>query len=123
LSPSASRPCALHEAEREVFGATHAGVAAYLLGLWGLPANIVEAVAFHHAPEKGHTEGFNALAAVHCANGLAHQFFDHDACGLRTAIDPAYLSGLGLQDRLAVWRAACGPESEEPPHSNPARGG
>ncbi len=123
LSLSASRPCALHEAEAEVFGATHAGVAAYLLGLWGLPANIVEAVAFHHAPEKGHTGGFSALAAVHCANALAHQFFDHDGCGFRTAIAPAYLSGLGLQDRLAVWRAACGPESEEPPHSNPARGG
>ena len=42
----------LPDAEMAVFGATHAGLAAYLLGLWGLPAAIVEAVAFHHTPEK-----------------------------------------------------------------------
>ena len=34
-------------------GATHAEVGAYLLGLWGLPFQIVEAVANHHAPERG----------------------------------------------------------------------
>ena len=25
---------------------------AYLLGLWGLPRNVVEVVAFHHNPSK-----------------------------------------------------------------------
>jgi putative nucleotidyltransferase with HDIG domain len=36
------------DSEREVFGADHAQVGAYLLGLWGLPDPIVEAVAWHH---------------------------------------------------------------------------
>ena len=31
---------------------THAEVGAFLLGLWGLPFRIVEAVANHHAPER-----------------------------------------------------------------------
>ena len=39
-------------AEREIFGVTHAEVGAYLLGLWGIPFPIVEAVAFHHRPNE-----------------------------------------------------------------------
>src|ERR1035441_4510947 len=38
----------LYAAERELLGCSHAQVAAYLLGLWGLPSTIVEAVAWHH---------------------------------------------------------------------------
>ncbi|MCC6464589.1 MAG: HDOD domain-containing protein [Planctomycetes bacterium] len=37
----------LNSAEREAFGADHAEVGAYLLGLWNLPAPVIEAVAFH----------------------------------------------------------------------------
>ena len=36
--------------EREVLGVTHAEIGAYLLGIWGLPYSIVEAVAHHHTP-------------------------------------------------------------------------
>lgn len=39
--------------EREAFGVSHAEVGACLLGLWGLPFAVVEAVAQHHAPEHG----------------------------------------------------------------------
>ncbi len=41
-----------HEAELSTWGATHAEIGAYLLGLWGLPFQIVEAVAQHHAPAR-----------------------------------------------------------------------
>lgn len=41
-----------HVAEQATWGATHAEIGAYLLGLWGLPFQIVEAVANHHAPER-----------------------------------------------------------------------
>jgi HD-like signal output (HDOD) protein len=27
-------------------------IGAYLLGIWGLPLSVVEAVAHHHAPER-----------------------------------------------------------------------
>jgi hypothetical protein len=39
---------AMAEAERLVFCADHAEVGGYLLGLWGLPVPVVEAIALHH---------------------------------------------------------------------------
>ncbi len=39
-----------HEAEREAWGVDHPAVGAYLLALWGLPEEIVDAVARHHEP-------------------------------------------------------------------------
>ncbi len=41
-----------HVAEKSTWGATHAEIGAYLLGLWGLPFQVVDAVAKHHAPER-----------------------------------------------------------------------
>jgi putative nucleotidyltransferase with HDIG domain len=40
----------LHEVEREQTGSTHAELGAYLLGLWGLPFQVVDAIARHHDP-------------------------------------------------------------------------
>jgi len=44
--------CSFAEAEYTVMDASHSELGAYLLGLWGLPGNVVEAVAFHHNPSK-----------------------------------------------------------------------
>lgn len=41
-----------HVAEKSTWGTTHAEIGAFLLGLWGLPFQVVEAVANHHAPER-----------------------------------------------------------------------
>ncbi len=41
-----------HVVEQAHWGSTHAELGAYLLGLWGLPFQVVEAVANHHAPER-----------------------------------------------------------------------
>jgi HD-like signal output (HDOD) protein len=51
--------------EARVFGATHAAVGGYLLALWGLPQTLVNAVAWHHEPEKG--EACPVLNALHAA--------------------------------------------------------
>ncbi|MDR4498588.1 MAG: response regulator [Candidatus Scalindua sp.] len=40
------------EAEYAVLKTSHAELGAYLLGVWGLPDNIVETIAFHHEPSK-----------------------------------------------------------------------
>lgn len=92
----------LHLAEHEVFGADHAGVGAYLLGLWGLPVAIVEAVAFHHAPLHSDSRRLGPLAAVHVANGLEHEFSNN---GVAASFDPGFLVAGGLQERLVTWRA------------------
>jgi len=60
----------LYEAEARVLGASHAQIGAYLLGLWGLPRSIVEAVAYHHAPHSISQLKFAPLAALAVANAL-----------------------------------------------------
>ena len=49
---AAERRITLQDAEQNIFGATHTAVAAYLFGLWGLSAPMIEAVAFHLEPGK-----------------------------------------------------------------------
>lgn len=58
------------QAEREVIGATHAEIGAYLLGLWGFPYTIVEAVAFHHVPTTVPQKHFDLLAILSVAHSL-----------------------------------------------------
>jgi HD-like signal output (HDOD) protein/ActR/RegA family two-component response regulator len=86
----------LPEAELEIFGATHAGLAAYLFGLWGLPAAIVEAVAFHDTPERSDLKQFSALTAVHVANALSDKS-ETDRMNLD------YLHQIGVAGRLDDW--------------------
>jgi HD-like signal output (HDOD) protein len=49
---ASERGCPLHVVEREARGVTHAEIGGLLLGLWGLPERIVDAVACHAAPER-----------------------------------------------------------------------
>ena len=95
------------EAERETFGASHAEVGAYLLGLWGLPDAVIEAVAFHHTPGKCPSKSFCPLTAVHVADAFARE--RENACpdGRAEALDLDYLDEAGLSKRVSAWRAAC----------------
>jgi putative nucleotidyltransferase with HDIG domain len=93
------------DAERPVFGATHAEVGAYLLGLWGLPDPIVEAVAWHHRPADCPAHAFGPLAAVHIADGLAH-----DETG--GSLNGDYLARLGVAGRVGEWRELLGQAAE-----------
>lgn len=95
---------ALSEAERRVFGCTHAEIGAYLLGLWGLPAGIVEVVAFHHSPGKRSTEELTPLLAVHIANHLNHKFERIKSSLYYDSIEERLLEKAGLLDRLDNWR-------------------
>jgi HD-like signal output (HDOD) protein len=99
LAQAATRDTPFHEIELEVFGATHAGLAAYLLGLWGLPAPIVEAVAFHHAPTRSSNQAFSPLTAVHAANAL-----EHETEGDPLILDKEYLRRIGVAGRVNAWR-------------------
>jgi HD-like signal output (HDOD) protein len=95
----------LADAEQEVFGANHAGVGAYLLGLWGLPSTIVEAVAFHHRPSASEAGTLGPLTAVHVANVFEHELSGTQPKGAEVRLDLDYLASLGLSNRVDVWRA------------------
>ncbi|HVW24644.1 MAG TPA: response regulator [Polyangiaceae bacterium] len=71
LDARSSGKSKLVDAERAVLGVTHAEVGAYLLGIWGLPLDIVDAVRRHHdqaPPPRELTLG----RAVYLANLLAN---------------------------------------------------
>ncbi|NJM36175.1 MAG: HDOD domain-containing protein [Rhodomicrobium sp.] len=61
----------LARAEAEEFGADQGRIGAYVLSLWGLPRNIVEAVAFHAWPSDSGDAVNLPLALVHAACALA----------------------------------------------------
>ncbi|HEU4335258.1 MAG TPA: HDOD domain-containing protein [Candidatus Eisenbacteria bacterium] len=60
----------LEEAERSLYGSDHSEVGGWLAERWGLPAEIVEAIACHHEPEKA-VRSPELSALVHIADSLA----------------------------------------------------
>jgi len=87
----------LFECERLIAGASHADIGAYLLGLWGLPYSIVEAVAMHHTPQAVTPHGYDLLGALALSHALldpagAHALGTADETG--AAVDATYHASL-----------------------------
>jgi putative nucleotidyltransferase with HDIG domain len=91
------------EAERKEFGAIHAAVGAYLVGLWGLPDAIVEVIAYHHTPLDRPSRAFDVVSAVHVAEALTQALLGHRPDDLRSVMSYDYLRDLGVEDRLPAW--------------------
>lgn len=94
----------LCQVEKELLGVSHAEAGAYLLGLWGLPYPIIEAVAYHHHPRAVPPYEFDALAAVYVANLLVHEASLSIVELPAELLDKNYLATLGVLDRLDGWR-------------------
>jgi HD-like signal output (HDOD) protein len=92
-----SQGVAMHTAETRIMGASHAELGAYLLGLWGLPYPVIEAVAHHHAPERPRAAQFDVLTALAVAIALSGT---DDTDAFRSGpprsevVGPQYLVGL-----------------------------
>ncbi len=118
------------EAEYAVLKTSHAELGTYLLGLWGIPDNIVEAVAFHHNPsklledmfiipgesfnrdltlesDKNHLTSFTTVTAVHVANALMMQKDCSAATTVFPYIDMGYLKAFNLTGKLPKWAENC----------------
>ena len=96
----------LWEVEKDIFGATHGEIGAYMLALWGMSAEVVKVAALHHHPLRAGDKTFTALTAVHVANALEYGG-NPDADGLPApVVDAAYLQELGLEERVELWRFA-----------------
>jgi HD-like signal output (HDOD) protein len=94
------------QVEKEMLGCTHAEVGAYLLGIWGLPFPIVEAVAWHHHPTESAASEMSPLTSVHVADAL--QARSHvQAPNNDQAIDTGFLERIGKLHRLEAWTEAC----------------
>ncbi len=92
--------------ELEAFGATHAEVGGYLLGIWGLPGRIVDTIAFHHEPGKCVAGDVMILTSVHVADAFAHEFTGSSE-NEWPMLDLDYLSAAGYSGHIEKWRDAC----------------
>jgi HD-like signal output (HDOD) protein len=91
----------MNEAEATLLGVSHAEVGAFLLGLWGLPYPVVEAVAYHHQPRRAGEMRMDVLAAVHIANALAWHAVSPETGG---KLDDELIATLGVASRLDAWK-------------------
>lgn len=96
----------ISETELAIFGVSHAEVGAYLLGLWGLPDLIIQAVAWHHNPRHSQAAGFTPLVAVHVADILIHEQQRVSTEVPPPELDLVWLERHGLAGRVETWRAA-----------------
>lgn len=87
-------PEVLREAEQEGSTVSPAQISAYLLGIWGLPLPIVQAVAQHRQPLEHEAQRFGVLGVVHVATALA---FDREP-------DQAYLEAVGMSAHWPEWQ-------------------
>lgn len=91
------RAVPVHLAEQELLGTSQAQIGAYLLGIWGLPHPLIEAVAFQHNPKLVPQTEFDLLAALATARTLAYADTPN-AFGvietIDTGIDEEYLQSL-----------------------------
>ncbi len=98
-SQAEGRP--FHELEREFYGITHAELGAYLLGLWGLPNPIVEAVAHHHEPWRVPHAAFGSLDALYVADVL---ILEQEGSGATPPLNVLHLETLAAPAEVHHWR-------------------
>jgi len=71
----------------------HSAVGAYLLGLWGFPESIVEALAWHHYPSKCGETSLGLCGLVHIGDRISHG----------QEIEAEYLETMGLTEHVREW--------------------
>lgn len=93
----------LHDAIHQAWGVVPADVGAYLLGMWGLPLHLVDAVASSAQPQWRQL-GLPEL--VHIADALIHEQVPQPTpFSAAPILDEAGLEAIGATDRLPQWRA------------------
>jgi HD-like signal output (HDOD) protein len=98
------RPGPLWEVEKDILGASHAEVGAYLLALWNLPDPLVEALAWHHLPAESLHAEISPLLIVHVADVLEQE--GRTGKDFMPQLDEKYLREVGVWSRLPEWRSA-----------------
>lgn len=100
--------CPLVDVERRTLGLSHTELGAFLLGLWGLPAPVVNAVLHHQSPSRSLESRFDPCGAVHVAAALCGQSSQggpEDV--LVPTMDTRYLAALrkgGMKVDIQAWR-------------------
>jgi len=93
------------EAEYQVLGTSHAEMGGYLLGIWGLPITIVEAVGFHHTPWQQISTNTSIVDVLYVANGLLNMCLHEKEVAYANYLDMDYMRQNGLSVYLDEWLA------------------
>jgi putative nucleotidyltransferase with HDIG domain len=93
------------DAEYELLGVSHAELGAYLIGIWGLPTNVVEAIAFHHNPAKQPNTGFSPMLCLHIANWVINQVTSLENDAKKHSLDLELIQATRLSGKMETWRA------------------
>ncbi len=106
IEQALARGLSFDAAESIVLGVDHAEVGAQVLSRWSLPDNVVNAVRWHHAPQKSETTD-PMPDVVHAANELCRmagigaagpaRHREPSAAIRRLGLDPARLNALAAQ--------------------------
>lgn len=110
-----SKCTSLQNAEKELFGASHAAIGGYLLDLWGLPDPVVEAITYHYFPSarpiegyaSGESAGFTPITAVHIANYFCEDVDGADIDYEKAQVDTTHLEEIGMTDKISLWWDLC----------------
>jgi HD-like signal output (HDOD) protein/ActR/RegA family two-component response regulator len=94
----------LAEAEEELMGASHSEVGAYLMGLWGLPDPIIQAIAYHHRPHDQLDRTVSPLAITHIANALVSETTPRDHYRPVQNLDTVFIDETNMSESLNAWR-------------------
>lgn len=86
-------------------GTSHAEMGAYLLGIWGLPSSIVEAISYHHRPMDQVFEKADLVTALYTADGLAKMCQYEKDVNYSDYLDLDYLQNAGVAGHLDEWTA------------------
>jgi HD-like signal output (HDOD) protein/ActR/RegA family two-component response regulator len=105
----------LMQAEKDLFGATHAEIGGFLLDLWGLAMPVVNAITYHYFPSGAPEEVYmvhehmevDPLLVVHVANYFSE---DQDSMGddaISLSADVDYLEKMHSLEKLDHWWDVC----------------
>jgi HD-like signal output (HDOD) protein len=84
------------EAERLEFGVEHNRIGAYVCSLWGLPDDVVDALASYRDPSGSLNARPDVVTALHVAWALLNKPEGESP-------DAEYIAALGLTERTAAW--------------------
>jgi putative nucleotidyltransferase with HDIG domain len=94
----------LYMLENERFGASHAEMGGYFMGLWGLPQEVIEAISHHHNPMKSFSTALGPLTALYIANILYHNEIEDKEQEEQKQFNFDYLNKLAVVDYLPKWK-------------------
>jgi HD-like signal output (HDOD) protein len=108
------------QAQTRELGFDHAAIGAYLLGIWGLPVVLVEAVADQLAPSCRPRTTLDVAGLLHVASALASEHLPPSWGSPRAPwLDMQYLQRIGVADRMPQWHWVAQEEAEEATRSVP----